>query len=65
MTTHDELVALYEVAKAEFDALQRSIHEQLMAGKAPSASELEKEELARSRLYAARYSLFRRDRSAY
>ena len=58
----DESVAMYEAAKAEFDALQRAIHEQVMAGKALLASQLNQEELTRVRLFHARDRLWRHKR---
>jgi hypothetical protein len=51
---NEESVALYEAAKAEFEALAAAIAAQIAAGSIPTNAELLKEEQARARLSAAR-----------
>lgn len=50
----DEAVAMYEAAKAEFEAFQRVMRERLKSYKFVSVSDLNKEELARVNLLHAR-----------
>ena len=57
---HDEAVAMYEAAKAEFEALHRAIRTTIDRGESPTAIERSEEQSARARLFVARVRLSRR-----
>jgi hypothetical protein len=57
---YEEAVALYEAAKVEFEALQKSIEERLRQRTPPTAQELLDEQSARAKLFLARVRLSRR-----
>ena len=56
---YEEAFALYEAAKADFQALEKVIREQFPRGLAPLHSELSDEEASRTRLFLARLRLSR------
>jgi hypothetical protein len=58
---YEEAVALYEGAKAEFEALETLIRVAIAKGEAPSTEELSAEETARAKLFMARVRLSRRE----
>ena len=51
---HEEAVVLYEIAKAEFEAIAAVMASQIAAGSLPSNADLLKEEQARAKFSAAR-----------
>ena len=57
-----EAVAMYEVARADFEILQTDIAETISSGYAPTSATLAEEERLRSRLFVAVAVVSKRDR---
>jgi hypothetical protein len=62
-TLYGEAVAMYEAARADFEALEKLIARAVEKGQPPSADELREEERLRSDLFDARIRLSQRLRS--
>ena len=61
-TLYDETVAMYEAAKAEFEATTKTFQDRVRSGSVPSASDIVEEESARARLFFTSVQLSRRQR---
>ena len=57
-----EAVAMYEVARADFEILQTDIAETISSGYAPTSATLAEEERLTIRVFAAAAAVSRRDR---